>query len=175
VTSGDDLLIPADAWHPLDGVPAPEYIPAQWDGPHVGRRLIEGFRTLARVPVEPGPGMPATAWPIYRQEFSDYYAALIGEERAEHATVAAERNRVRLPANAEEIARMETVIGWASRYLDARRARLVQFVAWRRACEWDMERIARKLRRHPAYVRRVNRLGLDLVAAGLRRDATTVF
>jgi hypothetical protein len=27
-----------DTWRPLDGVPAPEYVPPTWDGPHVGKR-----------------------------------------------------------------------------------------------------------------------------------------
>src|SRR6516225_2244337 len=33
-------------WHPLDGVPAPEYIPPAWDGVHAGKRLAEALRTL---------------------------------------------------------------------------------------------------------------------------------
>jgi hypothetical protein len=165
-----------DGWHPLSGLPAPEYVPAQWNGPHVGRRLIEGFRTLARVPVERGPGPPATAWPLYVLEFREYYAALVGDDRAEYATVAAERNRVRLPASAEDIARMEAVISWPARYLaDCRIARVVLFVAARRARDWPMERIAQKLRRSAGYVRRCNRAGLDEIAAGLRRDAVVVF
>jgi hypothetical protein len=41
------MLLPAERireWSPLDGVPPPE-----WDGPHVGRRLVEGVRTLRPV------------------------------------------------------------------------------------------------------------------------------
>jgi hypothetical protein len=33
-------------WHPLDHRPAPDYVPERWDGPHVGKRLAEGLRTL---------------------------------------------------------------------------------------------------------------------------------
>lgn len=168
--------ISAADWHPLDGVPPPEYVPRQWDGVHVGKRLIEGFRTLARVPVGRGPGGPSTAWPLYAREFSEYYAALVGDDRAEHATVAAERNRVRLPAGAEDIARMEAVISWPARYLaDRPIARVVLFVAARRAHDWPMERIAQKLARSAGCVRRCNRAGLDEIAAGLRRDAVAVF
>jgi hypothetical protein len=38
-----------------------------------------------------------------------------------------------------------------------------------------MERISRRLRKSPAFVRRCNREGLDIIAAGLRRDAVPVF
>jgi len=42
-------------WLPLGGPPAPEAIPICWSGPHVGKRLIEAFRTLARMPGTSGP------------------------------------------------------------------------------------------------------------------------
>jgi hypothetical protein len=44
-----------DTWHPLDGGPAPEYVPERWDGPHVGKRLVEGLRTLMLMPMPRGP------------------------------------------------------------------------------------------------------------------------
>jgi hypothetical protein len=34
-------------WHPLDGRPAPEFIPSRRDGVLVGQRLIEALRVLA--------------------------------------------------------------------------------------------------------------------------------
>jgi hypothetical protein len=43
-------------WHPLDHTSAPEYIPPQWDSPHVGKRLAEALRTLRHMPVN---GYPA--------------------------------------------------------------------------------------------------------------------
>jgi hypothetical protein len=171
------ILIPAAEWHPLDGVPAPEYIPPNWDGPHVGRRLIEGFRTLARTPMSGAPSSIGSAWPAYQREFSEFYAALVGDERAEHATVAAERNRVRLMPSAVEITRMELAIGWPARYLRDRPqlSMLVQTVARLRALDWPLENIARKMKHGPAHVRRCNRAGLDIIAVGLRRDAAPVF
>jgi hypothetical protein len=42
-------------WHPLDHRPAPDYVPACWDGPHVGKRLVDGLRTLAIMPMPHGP------------------------------------------------------------------------------------------------------------------------
>jgi hypothetical protein len=38
-------------WHPLDHTPAPDYVPAIWDAPHVGKRLAEALRTLRHMPV----------------------------------------------------------------------------------------------------------------------------
>ena len=36
-------------WHPLDNTAAPEYVPPQWDGPHVGKRFAEAcaYRLIA--------------------------------------------------------------------------------------------------------------------------------
>ena len=169
-------LIPAvENWHPLDGVPAPEYIPKNWDGPHVGRRLIEGFRTLARTPMRQAAGFRPTSWPLYRQEVSEYFAALVDAENP--IAAAAERNRARLAPSAVEITRMELVIGWPARYLgdQPELAIIVQVVARYRALDWPLEDIARKLRRAPPLVRRCNRLGLDTIASGLVREAIAIF
>ena len=35
-----------DGWHPLDSVPAPDYVPPSRDGPHVGKRLVDGLRNV---------------------------------------------------------------------------------------------------------------------------------
>jgi hypothetical protein len=175
----DSRLIPAaENWHPLDGVPAPEYIPPDWDGPHVGRRLIEAFKTLARLP-DTGPGGCRTAWPLYQYEVREYFAALanggLGTDVADE--LQRDRNRARVPASAEEIMRMECAIAWPARYLAGRAmlSFMVQEVARRRAQEWPLGDIARKLRRGPRYLRRCNRVGLDHIAAGLRADGVAVF
>jgi hypothetical protein len=34
----------------LDSVPPPDYVPPSWDGSHVGKRLVEGLRTLMLMP-----------------------------------------------------------------------------------------------------------------------------
>jgi hypothetical protein len=167
-------LIPAsENWHPLDGVPAPEYIPPHWIGPHVGRRLIEASRTLSRLPAKPGPGNPRTAWPLYRQDVGEYFAALVDAENpAQHA---AERNRAHLLPTAEDIMRMEIAISWPGRYLGAELSRVVQHVARYRALDWASDEIARKLCRSPSHLRRCNRMGLDKIASALHRDSVPVF
>jgi hypothetical protein len=50
-------------WHPLDHRPAPDYGPACWDGPHVGKRLADGLRTLMLMPRVRGPQAFGNDWP----------------------------------------------------------------------------------------------------------------
>jgi hypothetical protein len=40
-------------------------VPPQWDGPHVGKRLVEALRTLRNVSVRNGPREFGNAWPDY--------------------------------------------------------------------------------------------------------------
>jgi hypothetical protein len=169
-------LIPFDQWHPLDGVPPPEYIPPNWDGVHVGKRLIEAFATLARVRVARGPREYGTCWPLYEYDRGDLNAQAQAEPEAQLAMRAA-RNRTRLLPSALEIAQMEATIGWPAHYLWQRPIimRIVQVVALLRSREREMDQIAKRLRRGPVAVRRVNRLGLDLIAAGLRLDCVPIF
>jgi hypothetical protein len=72
---------------------------------------------------------------------------------------------------------MEAALSWAGHYLANRPlvARLVQAVAQLRSVGWEGDRIARRLHKPAATVRRTNRAGLDAIAAGLRRDGVAVF
>jgi hypothetical protein len=171
------LIARREDWHPLSGVPAPEYIPPQWDGPHVGHRLVQAFRTLAQMPVNTRPRSFRSSWPAYAQEAIDYFAAAIDKDLG--AELEEGRNRVRLAPSGIEIQRMEAAIAWPAHYLRDRpmRAVVVQEVASLRASSAtaSLAGIARRLRRSPTYLRRCNRAGLDLIAAGLRSDAVAVF
>jgi hypothetical protein len=55
-------IVPGDSCHPLDHTPAPDYVPAFWDGPHVGKRLIGALRTLRRLPTANGPRVFGNSW-----------------------------------------------------------------------------------------------------------------
>jgi hypothetical protein len=63
-----------DGWHPLDSVPAPDYVPPSWDGPHVGKRLVEGLRTLILMPTPSGPRMFGNHWPTHARDWVDLLA-----------------------------------------------------------------------------------------------------
>jgi hypothetical protein len=127
------------------------------------------------MPAQLGPCCnPRTAWPGYRQEVSEYFAALVGDAAPEVAT---DRNRARIAPSAADIMRMEAAIAWPARYLADRVALaiIVQEVPHRPAMEWALEDIARKLRRSPSHLRRCNRIALDGIAHGLRVGNVVVF
>ena len=82
-----------DNWSPLDGVPAPEYVPLQWTGPHVARRLADAWRVLSRMPWRsPYPRSFGRWWPSYRVEWTDVLAMI---DAGELEAMQREANRVR--------------------------------------------------------------------------------
>src|SRR5262245_47343157 len=94
-----------DAWHPLSGVPAPEYIPPSWIGPHVGLRLVEALRTLRRIPVANGPRECGGSWPTTQYTWTDQLAQLQGDPD-ELAQDVRRRNWTKIIPSSEDIARM---------------------------------------------------------------------
>jgi hypothetical protein len=120
-------------WHPLDNRPAPEYIPPQWDGPHVGKRLAEALRTLQHLPVNGYPAGFTNSWPAIVHEYAD--RAAYEDDPIWKAERAAESNWTRRRASSIEIARMETTIVWPARYLGQlpQLLRAVQAVAFARS------------------------------------------
>jgi hypothetical protein len=165
-----------DTWHPLDRVPAPEYIPPTWDGPHCGKRLVDGLRTLALMPRVNGPRGPTNSWPLYAHSWEDLLAQ---EEAAEEdkRQNQHEANRTRVRPSSVEIARMEQSICWPARYLREfpQLVRTVQAVAVARSRDRDMDHAARRLRLPRRVVRRRNAEGLDLIARELHSDRVRVF
>ncbi len=85
--------------------------------------------------------------------------------------------RTRHRCTPEEVSRMEAALSWAPRYLITRPLvmRVVQNVARFRSIGYESDKIAHKLHKPLATVRRINRAGLDAIAAGLRRDDVAVF
>jgi len=163
-------------WHPLDGMPAPEVIPDRWDGPHLGLRLVEALRVLRRMPMSGTPREFGNAWPSYGIEFAD--ASSFADDPLWKADQAAAFNRIRPRPSAIEIAHMEAAIAWPARYLKEfpQLLRTVGVVALVRSFHKDVEFAARRrLWMPPRVVRRWNREGLDLIAAGLRCDGVTIF
>ena len=87
-----------DTWHPLDGGPAPEYVPERWDGPHVGKRLVEGLRTLMLMPRVLGPRATGGHWPAYAHDWADLLAQQEADaEQKQRDQREANRTRVRPP------------------------------------------------------------------------------
>ena len=161
---------------PLRRRPGTGVVPPFWIGSHCGLRLVQAFKTLARMPMSFGPRFGSGYWPRYRHEWED----LLAQEEAanDDKQLRAEAfNRVRIPPTAIEVGNMETAIVWPARYLAARPLimRVVHRVAAGRARGQEMEAIASRMKRRAATVRTMNRAGLDLIAYGLRHDDVAVF
>lgn len=135
-------------------------VPDRWTEAFVGERLVDAFRVLDRMP-NPGISRKLGFWP----ESGDFITRAELNEHMKAGTLGmfyASRNHVRIPPSSHEIARMEEAIGWPAKYLkaDPQLAGIVNF--W--ALDADVYDEA------PPPVR----VGLRLIAKGLRRDRVTV-
>jgi hypothetical protein len=169
----DEVL---DDWHPLSGLPAPEYIPPEWDGLHVGKRLAEALRTLRHLPTNGHPKAFGNSWPEYEIEWTDALAQA-GADAIQRAQEEASRNRVKVIPTSIEIARMEAAISWPGHYLGElpQLLRVVGAAAQSKAIYCDIPRAAHKLKLPGRLVRRWNEQGLGMIALGLIRDQVRVF
>ncbi len=169
-----------EEFNPLDG-PLPEYIPSTWNGAHVGFRLVEAFKTLARLPVANGPRFHSGYWPASPMAWID----IVEIEREWRMNPGSESLREAVSDFASrkpkpttiEVSRMEKAISRPAHYLAARPilCRIVLQVASLKARDLDLYDVARRLRKPAARLRRLNREALDLIAVGLRRDRVPVF
>lgn len=165
-----------DDWNPLDGVPAPEYVPAEWNGPHVALRLADAWRILAKVPMPRfAPRSFGRMWPEFRIEWTDLLS-MIGAGELE--AMQREMNRVRVLPTANEISRMEQAIGWPMQYLDQpRECLIVNVVARMTATDGNLHREIRR-RRYGGEAEewtRANWRLCDRIADGLIKDRVMVF
>lgn len=163
-------------WHPLDGVPAPEYIPSRWEGVHVGLRLIEAMRTLSHMTMTGMNSGFGSAWPAYEYEWTDGLAQASADPQQQQQE-AHTRNWTKIIPSSEDIGRMEQAIVWPARYIGdvPQLLRVVQLVAGGRARYREMPWIARRLDLPQRLVRRWNREGLDRIAIGLIAHDVQVF
>lgn len=92
---------------------APEQapIPLLWEPEHVGRRLVQAFTTLDRLPRVRGPREPGGHWPLHAVEWADQLARAeldTSEKRAREI----EQNRSILRPSSLEIAEMDMAFDW---------------------------------------------------------------
>lgn len=88
-----------------------ELLPSSWSADLVGKRLIEAFVTLDRLPRVRGPREPGGHWPRTLTEWADELARAELEENERRARDRAS-NRVVIRPSAGEIARMEAAFEW---------------------------------------------------------------
>lgn len=166
-----------EQWNPLDGVPAPEFVPDEWNGPHVGVRLVDAWRTLAKIPMPRfWPRSFGRMWPAYRIEWTDLLS-MIGAGELE--AMQREQNRTRVLPSATEISQMEKAIAWPMEYLDNPRSVLIVNVCARMtAIDGNLQREIR--RRHygggdAKQWMKINWKLCDRIADGLIKDRVLVF
>lgn len=88
-------------------------LPAIWTFIHVADRTEEAADVLMRLPTGGNSGY-GSSMPAYVYDFED----LVGQgETYELDRLLKQRNRVRLPASPDAIARMNETLGWPGRYL----------------------------------------------------------
>ncbi len=88
-----------------------ESLPEFWDAELVGKRLVQAFATLDRLPRMRGPREPGGHWPRTVTEWADQLAQaeLAESERRARQEVA---NRTVIRPTAIEIQRMDTALEW---------------------------------------------------------------
>jgi hypothetical protein len=86
--------------------------PRVWTGRHVGARLIEAHKVLARLPATIGPKEFGKAWPAYKHEFGEQVL------QAGAGTLLFGRNAPLRGATADEVARMSEAIYWPMQFAD---------------------------------------------------------
>ncbi len=150
------VLIPAsERVNALEFNVAPEHVPPEWLGFHVGVRLVEAFKTLSLLPATFGPALMRNSWPTYAVEWADLMAWESMQDEDAKRQRAAEMNRVRLQPSHSDVFRMEIALVWPGRYLATRPfiLRVVQKVALMRSRGLDIAQAARRLKKRAYTVR----------------------
>jgi hypothetical protein len=165
-----------EEWHPLDDVPAPRYVPATWNGPHVQTCLIEAWRVLNRTTWHPPyPRRFGATWPRYKLEWHDLLALVGGGELE---SMQREQNRTRILPTAREISEMEKAMWWPMTYLhDEHNVLIVNVCARVASFHGDLGREMAR-RRYTGNVEQWQKLNwqlCDWIANGLIVDRVTVF
>jgi hypothetical protein len=154
--------------------PKDDVLPSAWSGPHVGRRITEGFATLRLLPMRGKTGA-RSAWPSYMYEFEDLLAQ---QEQGELERTMQQQNRTRVSPSVREIARMERVTYWPTRYLWTLHPQLceaVNAVALAHSLGLDAGWVTRKRAGYADTWRDRHDRGCEIIAAGLIRDRVPVF
>jgi hypothetical protein len=138
--NGDEVL---DNWHPLDGVPAPELVPTQWNAAHVALRLADAWKTLSKMPWRsPFPRQFGRTWPSYRHEWTDLLCMIGGGELE---AMQREANRSRVLPTSREISQMEQAIAWPMEHLaEPRHVLIVNVCARMKSVDGDLDREIRR-------------------------------
>ncbi|MBR0900985.1 hypothetical protein JQ616_39020 [Bradyrhizobium tropiciagri] len=156
---------------PLFEVPE---LPPNWNGPHVGTRITEGFATLRLMPGGVCMGL-RSAWPQYAYEFSDLIAQ---QEQGELERTMAIQNRTLITPSAREVEHALNATYWPVKYLHVVKPELcksVNAVALAHALERDAAWVARVRGGYADTWRERHDRGCEIIAVGLAADRLPVF
>jgi hypothetical protein len=148
-------------------------LPVRWDGPHVGRRLMEAMQTLRLMPMGGAIGY-RPAWPAYAYEFDDLIAQ---HEQGELERTQAIQNRTRTMPTLRAITAMERALIWPASYL-ARSPRIAQAtncVALAHALDRDVGWVAAKRGGYADMWRQRHDRGCEIIASRLREKRVSIF
>ncbi len=152
-----------------------EIIPKTWTPDHLGKRIVEAFVTLDRLPGLRGPKKPGNSWPQHIYEWADKLAQeeISVQEKSRRRRA---QNAVRINPTAEDLRRMDVVLGWLSDFTraDYHECRIVQRWARLRSIpgrtvRGECERVGLN---HMAFYRARDRA---LAALAIRIAAATVW
>lgn len=163
------ILIKAEdlKWNPLEDGAMDDILPAQWDGSHASKRMVEAFTTLSAMPGT-GVGSSRGCWPAYCYEWHDLLAQQ-EQEADEKAQNQREQNRSRIMPSADEVTRMEAALYWPARFISGTSylLRAVNAVCMARAIGRDAEWVARKRGGRLRDWQHRHWEGCKIIAAGL--------
>jgi hypothetical protein len=148
-------------------------LPARWDGPHVGRRLMEAMQTLRLLPMGGAIGF-RPMWPPYCYEFEDLVAQ---EKQGELERTQKLQNRTRAMPPLRAITAMERALVWPATYLAPRLeiAQATNCVALAHALDRDVGWVAAKRGGYADTWRQRHDLGCEIIAQGLRTARVPIF
>jgi hypothetical protein len=108
------MLMPTEEVQKINALEAeyrPEYdpIPENWTPEHMGKRVIEAFEVMMRLPKVPGPKEPGGNWPQIFHDADDKrgWGQYLHDREDE-------KNRTRVRPSGIEIKRMEIIFDWLS-------------------------------------------------------------
>jgi hypothetical protein len=153
-----------------------ETLPPLWDADLVGKRLVQAFVTLDRLPRLPGPREPSGHWPRTVTEWTDQLAQAELEE-SERRTRQQAANRTVIRPSAVEITHMETAFEWLSelRVADSGMALVTTLWALRAARGRSIKKLCAEKRWAPHTFFRKRAKALASLAEALNARGVPVF
>jgi hypothetical protein len=153
-----------------------DFLPSLWDADLVGKKLVQAFVTLDRLPRLRGPREPGGHWPRTAIEWADQLAQA---ELGESERLARERasNRVVIRPTAVEIAHMESAFEWlrALRLQDPSMALVTTLWALRTARRRSIKALCAEKQWAPHTFFRKRAKALGCLAAMLNARGEPVF